>query len=136
MTTTVLFLCPHGAAKSTSSVAFLRREAARRDLDLVVFNAGTEPDLQVNPIVRKRLDHEGLSYDSPRLVTDQDLQAADVIVNYGCSAKDLQTNRSIHEWRVPNFGDDPVAAFSAIEAHVVGLATGLASAGTPAPKNR
>jgi len=129
MTTNVLFLCPHGAAKSTSSVAFLRREAQQRGLDLRVSNGGTEPDAEVNPIVAERLDADGLGYEEPRHVTQADLDAADMIINFGCERADLATTTPIHEWRVPNFSEDAAAAFLAIEAHVSGLATGLEAAG-------
>lgn len=127
MTTTVLFLCPHGAAKSTSSTAFLRQHAERLGLDLTVMNAGTDPDDVVNPTVKERLDAEGLGYVLPRQVTPADLDAADVIINIGCEREALSTSTPIHEWTIPNFSDGPTAAFAAIEAHVTGLATGLAS---------
>ncbi len=126
MTVNVLFLCPHGAAKSTSSVAFLQRVAAQRDLDLDVRNAGTDPDAEVLPIVRQRLEADGLGYRTPRLLDDADLEWADLVVNIGCDLDGFTPSSVRSDWSIPNFSDDPEAAFASIEAHVTGLVAGLA----------
>ena len=126
MTTNIMFLCPHGAAKSTAAAAFLHREAKRLGLDLHIGNAGTEPDPIVNPLVRERLVADDLPVASPpRHVSSDDLSNADMIINIGCRYDDLPTDKSVHDWSIPNFSDDPVIAFAALESHVVGLATGL-----------
>ncbi len=125
MTTHVLFLCPHGAAKSTSSVAFLRRAADELGLNLEVRNAGTDPDAEVHPIVQSRLDADELSYAPPVRLTDADLDWADLVVNIGCDLADHVEPARRHDWTIPDFSADPAAAFTAIEAHVTGLATGL-----------
>lgn len=127
MTTSVLFLCPHSAAKSVASATFLRDRAARRGLDVEVTNAGTHPDDIVLPLVRERLERDGLDVRSvPHVVTAQELAHADIIVNIGCAHDDLPTTRSLVEWEIPNFSDDPVLAFAAIEAHVDAMVEALA----------
>ena len=40
----VLFMCPHGAAKSVLASAYFRRLAKERGLNVEVDSAGTEPD--------------------------------------------------------------------------------------------
>jgi protein-tyrosine-phosphatase len=128
MTTNILFLCPHGAAKSTAAAAFLGREAHRLGLDLHIDNAGTDPDPVVNPIVGDRLEADRLpAGPTPRRVQAADLASADVIINIGCACDELPTDKTLHDWVIPNFSDDPVVAFAAVESHVIGLATGLAS---------
>lgn len=127
MTTKIIFLCPHAAAKSVTAVAFLTREAAARGLELDVTNAGTEPDPGILPIVRARLESGALHIEEPpRKVTARDLSSADLIVNIGCDPDELPTSKPIHDWTIPDFSDDPDAAFAALENHVNDLATKLA----------
>ncbi len=51
MPRTVLFLCPHNAAKSVIAAALFAREAARRGLAIHADSAGTEPDAAPAPRV-------------------------------------------------------------------------------------
>ncbi len=50
-TRTVLFLCPHNAAKSVMAAAYFRRLAERRRLDVRADSAGTEPSPETSPAV-------------------------------------------------------------------------------------
>jgi protein-tyrosine-phosphatase len=86
MTDTVLFLCPHNAAKSVIAVAYFRRLAAEAGLDVVADSAGTEPDEAVWPSVVELLRGDGLDADDrrPRRVTPEDLARARLVVNMGC----------------------------------------------------
>lgn len=123
----VLFLCPHNAAKSVAAAAFLAREAASRQLHVTIKTAGTEPDADVLPLVRDRLTADGYVVDdSPKMVTAAHLSSADVIINMGCDHADLQATTPITDWTVPNFSDDPAAAFAAIDRNVVALVDELA----------
>lgn len=126
MTTKIIFLCPHNAAKSVAAAAFLARQAAERGLAIEIATAGTHPDPEVLPVVRARLDSEGLAINhAPRRVTEDDLSAADVIVNIGCDGDDLPTCKTPTEWHIPDFSADPDAAFMALETHVADLANRL-----------
>ncbi|MGI9607893.1 MAG: hypothetical protein ACR2P0_17325 [Acidimicrobiales bacterium] len=126
MTTNVLFLCPHNAAKSVAAAAFLERASADRGLDVLVKTAGTEPDPEVNPIVRNRLVADGLPVEVvPRAVSDDDLKAADIVVNIGCDLAGRPGADATRDWNIPNFSDNPIAAFAAIESHVATLLTEL-----------
>ena len=128
MTTKIIFLCPHNAAKSVAAAAFLQRLATDKDLDVEITTAGTDPDPIVHTVVRARLEAEGLPAEfEPRKVTAEDLSTVDVIVNIGCG--ELPTSKSVQEWNIPNFSDDAVMAFEAIEIHVAGLALQLNEAG-------
>ncbi len=124
--TNVIFLCPHSAAKSVASATFLRDRASARGIAVEVTNAGTDPDEIVLPIVRSRLEADGLPIvGEPHVVTAAELDAADVIVNIGCAHEDLPTTKSLIDWEIPNFSDDPVLAFAAIEAHVDAMVDAL-----------
>jgi len=126
MTTRVIFLCPHNAAKSVASAAFLARDATSRGLEVEITTAGTDPDAEVLPIVRAHLEEKGLPVGGPpRMVTAEDLSAADHIINIGCPHDALPTDQTITDWAIPNFSDDPVVAFAAITSHVEALADEL-----------
>ena len=47
--TTILFMCPHGAAKSVLASAYFQRLAKERALNVRVLSAGTDPDPEVAP---------------------------------------------------------------------------------------
>jgi len=76
--TTVLFLCPHGAAKSVLASAYFQRAAKERGLNVRVDAAGTEPDPAVSQAVADHLRENGyeVPVKKPRKVTGQDLEAA------------------------------------------------------------
>lgn len=83
----VLFVCPHGAAKSVVAAAMLLDHAAREGrTDIEVKNAGTEPDDEINPLALDVLAKLGLPAPGrPRLVTGADFEWADVVVSLGCA---------------------------------------------------
>jgi arsenate reductase len=88
---TVLFMCPHGAAKSVLASAYFQRAAKERGLNVHVLSAGTDPDAQVSPKVAAHLRSNGydVPVDKPRRVTAEDMAAADVVVSLGCDLRDM-----------------------------------------------
>jgi protein-tyrosine-phosphatase len=131
MTVSVLFLCPHNAAKSVAAAAFLTRDANKQGLTIKTSTAGTDPDPDILPIVRERLETEGLPIDQPpRKVTEQDLSNADVVINIGCDHDALPTSKPVRDWQIPNFSDNPQTAFTALENHTAKLLNEVAP---PAP---
>lgn len=92
---TVLFLCPHGAAKSVLASAYFQRAAKARGLNVHVLSAGTDPDAEVAPAIAGHLRKKG--YDvpvgKPRRATAEDMARADVVVSIGCDLKDLPAPR-------------------------------------------
>lgn len=130
MTITVLFLCPHNAAKSVAAAAFASQVASREGLDLHATTAGTDPDAEVLPVVRARLEADGLAVtQQPRLITAAELLAADVVVNIGCDVDELPAARPVEDWQIPNFSDDPPAAFAALEQQAAALVARLVTSG-------
>ncbi len=127
MSTKILILCPHNAAKSVVAGAYLRRVAEARGLNLEVNTAGTEPDAHVLPLVREQLESDGYPVTStPRLLTADDLTWADRVVNIGCVLAHLPRHDAVEHWGIPNFSEDPSAAFAALSEHVDRLATSIA----------
>ncbi len=126
MTTNILIMCPHNAAKSVVAAAYLSRIAEERSLDIVVTTAGTDPDEDVLPIVRHQLERDGYPIEhTPRAFQPVDLREADRIINIGCSHQTLATDTPITDWGIPNFSEDPSAAFAALAEHVEMLAAEL-----------
>ena len=121
-TKTVLFLCPHNAAKSVMAAAYLRKQAAVRGIDLQVATAGTDPAPRVSPAVVEALRTEGIdvSTHTPRLVTDDDLINAWRVVSLGCDLDGrLPSGKRVEHWDdVPSPSQDPGAARAAIRRHL------------------
>jgi protein-tyrosine-phosphatase len=79
----VLFLCTHNAGRSLAAKVLLNHYAQGR---VEVRSAGSEPADQLNPAVVAVLHERGLdpSREFPKGLTDDDAQAADVVVTMGC----------------------------------------------------
>src|SRR6185436_12916315 len=56
---TVLFMCPHGAAKSVLASAYFQKLAKERGLNVRVITAGTDPQADVSPAVAAHLARNG-----------------------------------------------------------------------------
>ena len=125
MTTRVLFLCPHSAGKSVFAATYFRAAAARLGIDAVARVAGTDPDAEIMPNVRAAIEAQGFNLvDSPRLMSGDDLAAADMVVSIGCDRAALAVVDVI-EWNVPRLSEDFVAAMNDIFERSEVLARGL-----------
>src|SRR5215471_2456904 len=91
MKNTILFLCPHHAAKSVVAEAYFNRLARQYDLPVRGDSAGTEPDKVVAPAVVDMLRQENIDVSGrqPRLVTEADLAQAQRIISMGCTPEEL-----------------------------------------------
>jgi len=122
---TVLFLCPHGAAKSVLASAYFQRAAKERGLNVRVDSAGIEPQERVPPIVTDHLTQNGYTVpiSKPRAVTSADLAAADVVISIGCDVKGLAVKPgTLRQWdEVPGPSEDLAGADAAIRRRVVAL---------------
>lgn len=125
MTTNILFLCPHAAAKSVFAMTYFEDLAAKADLDVSVSNAGTEPDATAAPKVAAWLENEGFDLEGfvPPLLTDVMLDSADIVVSIGCiSAEAVPPNTRYLDWSdVPQPSQDLEGSRNAIYAYVEGL---------------
>ncbi len=122
MKRTILFLCPHSAAKSVMAAAYFQQLADQQGLDFQADAAGTDPDAQVAPAVAALLKGEGIdvSGQRPRRVTDAELAEADTIVSLGCALADLNVPESrVIRWDdVPPPSQDLYRARQIIHDHV------------------
>jgi protein-tyrosine-phosphatase len=128
MTETILFLCPHHAAKSVIAEVYFNRLARQNNLPFVADSAGTEPDAQVSPAVAAMLMSEGVdvSGHQPRRVTTAELDHAARVISMGCDDADLEIPpERITYWDIPAVSQDMPAARAAILRHVEALVESL-----------
>jgi arsenate reductase (thioredoxin) len=131
MTSTILFLCPHGAAKSVLAAAYFNHLAEEAILSFVADSAGTEPDPAISPAVIELLRGEGIDVPQgrPRQVSHDDLMQAQRVISLGCQVEALAADPDrLEQWLdVPSPGSDLIGASKAIRAHVVSLIAQLDS---------
>lgn len=122
MTKHILFVCPHGAAKSIMAAAYFREMSRQHDLTWTADAAGTEPDAAVAPHVAALLQGEGLDSSgyTPRRVTADELAGADRVVSLGCTDSELGVGAGqVEHWDdVPPPSQNLVGAREAIRAHI------------------
>jgi protein-tyrosine-phosphatase len=122
MTSTLLFLCPHGAAKSLLAATYAQQMADQAGLELQCTFAGTEPDAQLSPAVVELLRNEGLEVvnQPPRRVTPQELASAFQVVSLGCRLDELLSpGVLVEQWDdVPLVSQNLGAARESIRRHV------------------
>jgi arsenate reductase len=121
---TVLFICPHGAAKSVMASAYFKHLAAERGIDVRTDAVGTEPAPEVGPAVAARLKQQGLAVpiSKPRPVTSKDIAQADIVVSIGCDTSKIPTTSKLRRWDdVPDFSDNFGAADAALRAKAQAL---------------
>lgn len=122
MTTTVMFLCPHGAAKSVLAAALFQRIMEERGLPLTATCAGTEPDAEIAPHVRALLQHEGLALplEQPQHVTADLLAQVSYVISLGCDLDTLPLTPTHWEmWDdVPAPSQDLQGAYTCIQRHL------------------
>jgi protein-tyrosine-phosphatase len=129
MTYTILFLCPHSAAKSVLAAAYCQQLMDELELDFQAAFAGTEPDEMISPAVAELLQTEGLDItgQTPRLVTREELAAAFYVVSLGCPLDNLlPPGTTLERWDdVPPPSQNLMAARDTIRGHVERLVAEL-----------
>jgi arsenate reductase len=112
--TSVLFVCLHGAAKSVIAAEYLRVLAARRGIRIETSAAGIEPEVEIPPTVVASLLAEGVDVRGrqPMGVQREMLERADHVVSFGCDLSDLTPDgTAVTEWLdVPAVSDGYVTA--------------------------
>ncbi|MGB4325353.1 MAG: arsenate reductase ArsC [Candidatus Nanopelagicales bacterium] len=80
---TVLFVCVHNAGRSQMAAGLL---AARAGSQVDILSAGSVPAEQVNPMAVAAMAELGIDIgaNQPKLLTDSDVQLADVVITMGC----------------------------------------------------
>ncbi len=84
----LVFVCPHGAAKSVLAGSYFNRFAAELGLDVRAIARGTEPDSDISERVRQDV-RSALCTDRPTRLTDADLANADMVVAFDLGESEL-----------------------------------------------
>jgi protein-tyrosine-phosphatase len=103
---TVVFVCEHGAAKSVIAAAHFNRLAAEKGLPYRAVSRGTKPDEVVSPAVKAGLASEGLDVSTwrPKALSDDDIKRAKTVVSL---ATDLPTTKPIVKTKLLEWNDVP-----------------------------
>jgi protein-tyrosine-phosphatase len=99
----VLFVCVHNAGRSQMAAGLLHHHAAGA---VHVRSAGSAPAHEINPAVREAMAEIGLdiSQKFPKPLTDDVVQAADVVITMGCGdACPIYPGKRYLDWEL----DDP-----------------------------
>ncbi|HUQ86590.1 MAG TPA: hypothetical protein VM096_03465 [Vicinamibacterales bacterium] len=129
-TPTILFMCPHGAAKSLMASAYFQKLAKERGLNVHVDFAGTEPEEQLSKGVVTSLQKDGYTVPNakPRAATAADMARADIVVSMGCDLSKLPAPKgTLKTWNVPDFSANFDAAEESIRQQVIKLVDELAA---------
>ncbi|GAC1362663.1 MAG: arsenate reductase ArsC [Actinomycetota bacterium] len=100
----VLFVCVHNGGRSQMAAALLNHHAQGR---VRVRSGGSAPGERVNPVVVQAMAELGLdiSQELPKLVTDQAVAGADVVITMGCGdACPIYPGKRYEDWQL----EDPL----------------------------
>lgn len=119
---TLIFLCPHNAAKSVFAATYCQHLSAQCGLEVQVTSAGPEPDAAASPEVVALLRAEGfdVAHHRPRRVTREELGTAFRIISLGCDVSHLISPGTLVEhWDdVPSPSQHLALARDVIYTHV------------------
>jgi arsenate reductase len=97
---TVLLVCVHNAGRSQMAAAWLRKLAGDR---IEVRSAGSEPADEINPVAVHAMQEAGidLTNEQPKLLTTDDVAAADVVITMGCGdACPVYPGKRYEDWEI------------------------------------
>lgn len=127
---TVVFVCPHGAAKSVIAAAYFNKMSAERGLPYRAVARGTEPGEALSQTAVKGLVADGLPAPAgkPQAISNEELRSAARVVTFGCPLPPRVVARKKHtDWnQVGDVNRDYPAARDTIAALVTKLLDSMA----------
>ena len=127
---TVLFVCLHGSAKSFIAARHFERMAAARGLRVQARSAGLEPDPVVPPHVIAGLAEDGIDVlpAIPASATAELAEDVSQVIAFGCDVSAVGIERDVIQWSdVPAVSDGYGPARDAIVARLHALLDDLAA---------
>ena len=121
----VLFVCLHNAGRSQISQALFERAAGRRHR---AESAGTTPADRVHPEVIDAMAEIGIDVSdrTPRRLSDELAESADVIVTMGCGDEcPFIPGKRYLDWDLPDHKDRPPAEVREIRDEIARRVTAL-----------
>jgi arsenate reductase len=117
---TVLFVCPHGAAKSVLAGSYFNRFAAELGLETRAIARGTEPDAEISDRVRQDVG-SALCIAQPAGLTAVDVANADLVVAFDLAEPELGVPPDRSWNALPALSEDFELGRAAILGRVVAL---------------
>ena len=114
----VLFVCVHNAGRSQMAAALLDHHA---DGKVAVRSAGSDPADRLNPAVVAAMAEVGLdlSREFPKPLTDQAVEAADVVITMGCGdACPIYPGKRYEDWPLQDPAGQPVEVVRGIRDQI------------------
>lgn len=127
---TVVFVCPHGAAKSVLAGSYFNRLAAQLGLDARAIARGTDPDSEISERVRQDVG-SALCAEQPTRLTAADVANADLLVAFDLGEPDLAASPDRTWNALPALSDDFELGRAAILGRVVALLAELKDQADP-----
>lgn len=115
---TVLFVCVHNAGRSQMAAGYLQALAGDR---VRVLSAGSMPAGQLNPVAVAAMAEEGidLTTASPKLLTDEAVREADVVITMGCGdACPFYPGKRYLDWELDDPAGQPLEAVRPIRDEI------------------
>ena len=97
----ILFVCEHGAARSTIATAYFNKLAKEQGLNYRAVFRATNPDSTLMPATIKGLTEDGfdISNWTPTLVSQTDINGASEIVTFDCNIPSTDGNaKPLLQW--------------------------------------
>jgi arsenate reductase (thioredoxin) len=131
----VLFVCEHNAGRSQMAAALMHELSNGA---VAVRSAGTHPTEKINPVVVEAMNEVGVDVrmEFPKPLTDEVVQAADVVVTLGCGDScPVYPGKLYQDWAIADPAGEPLEAVRKIRYdihhHVIELLETLTHATVP-----
>src|SRR5690625_4399667 len=128
----VLFVCVHNAGRSQMAAGYLRHLAGDR---IRVRSAGSAPGDRLNPVAVAAMREEGIDITAqqPRVLADDDVQQADVVITMGCGdACPYYPGKRYEDWELDDPAGQPLATVRQIRDDIKARVNELVAQLTPA----
>ena len=96
----ILFICPHGAARSPIAMAYFNKLAKEQNLNYHAIFRGTEPDEALSARTIEGLTSEGINIKGwkPKLVSTKDINKAYKIITFDCEVPADESSALKEQW--------------------------------------
>ena len=122
----VLFVCVHNAGRSQMAAGLLDKLAGDR---VHIRTAGSEPADQINPVVVEAMAEVGVDLEKefPKPLTNEVVQAADVVITMGCGdACPIYAGKRYEDWELEDPAGKDLATVRRVRDEVEGRVRALA----------
>ena len=114
----VLFVCVHNAGRSQMAAGLVKLRSKGR---IHVSSAGSAPADEINPAVIEAMREIGvdMSEEFPKPLTDEAVEAADVVITMGCGdACPIYPGKKYEDWEVDDPAGQDVASVRVIRDEI------------------